>query len=295
MGDYTLTGFGAGPYTVTPTRAAQPCPNGPPNGVFSNDASLVAQHIVHLITLSPDQVIAGTVNGLNLPISSFDSSLIAQKVVNICNVNSRAGQWIFAPPSVSHPAGVNGQLVENYRAYLIGDVSGDWNPLGPPDAPGEPIIIGDHVVTASVPVTTAVPGTQVLIPLRLDGLRERTVDSLQFDISYDPAVMTPANPGATLEGAVDQSLSIVSNSPEPGLFKVAVYGATQVAGDGVYAYLIFNVTGPDGTGTDMKVSGFRFNNGRDPVTVRHGRLSVKPRSAALGDGRWQTAHKGWRS
>jgi hypothetical protein len=68
------------------------------------------------------------------------------------------------------------------------------------------------------------------------------VDSLQFDISYDPAVMAPA--GATLDGAVDQSLSIVSNAPEPGLLKVAVYGAVPVAGDGVYAYLVFNVTGP---------------------------------------------------
>jgi hypothetical protein len=33
-----------------------------------------------------------------------------------------------------HPGGVNMQLVENYRAFLIGDVSGDWDPLGPPDA-----------------------------------------------------------------------------------------------------------------------------------------------------------------
>jgi hypothetical protein len=46
-------------------------------------------------------VIAGTVNGFNLPISSLDASFIAQKVVGICNVNNRTGQWLFAPPNVA--------------------------------------------------------------------------------------------------------------------------------------------------------------------------------------------------
>ena len=292
-GNYTLSGFGAGPYTITPSRTGQACSGGPPNGIFSNDASLVAQHVVNIITLSPDQQVAGTVNGLNLPISSFDASLIAQKVVGICNVNSRAGQWIFAPPSVAHPGGVNMQLVENYRAFLIGDVSGDWDPLGPPDRPGESPITGGDVVTASLPAAAALSGSQVLIPVRLDGLRERTVDSLQFDISYDPAVMTPA--GATLDGAVDQSLSIVSNMPEPGLLKVAVYGASSVAGDGVYAYLIFNVNGSPGTVSDMKLSGFRFDDGRDPVAVKDGQMSITLRSTARDDGRWRPVHNGWRS
>jgi hypothetical protein len=105
------------------------------------------------------------------------------------------------------------------------------------------------------------------------------LDSLQFDIQYDPAVITPS--GASVDGAVDQSLSIVSNSSEPGLLKVAVYGAIPVSGDGVYAYLIFNVSGHAGTVSDLKLSGFRFNDGRDSVTVNDGQIVIKPRSPEL--------------
>jgi hypothetical protein len=292
LGDYTLTGFGTGAYTITPTRTAQPCPGGPPNGIFADDASLVSQYVVGLTILSPDQVIAGTVNSLNLPISSLDAAFIAQRAVGLCNANSRTGQWIFAPPSVSHPGGVTGQLVENYRAYLIGDVSGDWDPLGP-TRPGENNISGD-LVKATISSARASSGSQVLIPLRIDQLRDRTVNSLQFDIHYDPAIITPAEPGATLEGAVDASLSVISNSPEPGLLKVAVYGAFPVGGDGVYAYLIFNVTGPADSASDIKISGFRFNDGSEPAAVKDGRLTIHSAvSQSDPSGRWLMAYVGW--
>jgi len=292
LGNYSLTGFGAGAYTITASKMAQPCPGGPPNGIFSNDAALIARHVVHLITLSPDQVIAGTVNGFNLPISSFDAALIAQKIVGVCSADNHTGEWTFTPPNIEHPGGVNGQIVENYRAVLLGDVSGDWDPLGLA-APGESFVTDTNAITVSVPVISAVSGSQILIPLRLDGLRERTVESLQFDISYDPAVITPGDPGATLQGAVDQGLSIVSNSPTPGLLKVAIYGAEPAGGDGVYAYLIFNVAGPARTASDLRISGFRFNDGRAAASLKHGQLSVIPTSTEPEAGVWQSVHRGW--
>jgi hypothetical protein len=93
---------------------------------------------------------------------------------------------------------------------------------------------------------------------------------------------------------VDASLSgVVSNSPEPGLLKVAVYGAFPVGGDGVYAYLIFNVTGPAGKVSDIKISGFRFNDSRDPVTVKDGKLTIDAASSQSDAGQWRMAYMGW--
>jgi hypothetical protein len=144
-------------------------------------------------------VIAGTVNGFNVPISSFDAALIAQKVVGICNVNNRSGQWIFATAqrcSSGRSERAAGRRIIVRICLATSMVIG--TPLGP-TTPGESNIAGGDPVKASIPLTRASSGSQVLIPLRIDDLRERTLNSLQFDIQYDPAIITPAGAGVTLE------------------------------------------------------------------------------------------------
>ncbi len=252
MGNYALSGFGGGAYTVTPSRTAQPCLPAGPNGIFSNDAALISQHVVGLITLTSDQLIAADVSNFHA-ISSFDAALIAQKVVGICGGLNHSGEWVFSPASVPHPGGVVGSLTENYRAVMIGDVSGDWDPMGPQ----RPQIIrrfGVPDVKASVPVMTAAAGSEAVIPFRIDDLGGIGVGSYQFDLIYDPSVITPAEAAASITGAMDESLTVVSNSPEPGLLKVAVYGSVPVYGDGVYVNLTFKVTGKPGSATPLQLT-----------------------------------------
>ncbi len=143
MGNYAMSGFGAGPYTVTPSRMAEPCSPPVANGIMANDAAMIAMYVVGLITLTPDQVIAAKVSGALTPtLTSYDAGLIAQKTVGICNPNNLSGTWTFSPINISHPGGVNSPLTENYGAYLLGDVSGDWMPGGP--APARQASIFDH-------------------------------------------------------------------------------------------------------------------------------------------------------
>jgi hypothetical protein len=114
-GNYSLTGFGAGPYTVTPSKPTQLCST--TNGINSNDAGLVSKHVVGLVTLSTAQLAAAKVSGnLTTILSSYDAALISQKVVDLCSVGNLAGQWRFTPPSVPHPGGVSSDLIENYTA-----------------------------------------------------------------------------------------------------------------------------------------------------------------------------------
>ncbi len=91
-----------------------------------------------------------------------------------------------------------------------------------------------------------------MIPFRIDDLGGIGVGSYQFDLIYDPSVITPADAAASIAGTMDESLTGVSNSPTPGLLKVVVYGAVPVYGDGVYVYLRFKVTGNAGSATPLQ-------------------------------------------
>ncbi len=268
-GDYGLSGFSSGAYTVTPSRPDEDMMA--PNGIFSDDASLVAQHVVQLITLSPTQLRAADVSGLG-QVSSYDAALIAQWVVGIPNPANQAGKWQFTPASTTPD--VREDSSQNYLALLMGDINGDWSPAGPRQARTTGIIDPGTAVRVSISDLAAGRGTQVTVPLRIENLRGRGITSYQFDIEYDPAVLTPADIAADLAGTISQGLSVVSNSPRPGLLKVAVYGAVPVTGDGVLIDLRFIAAGRTGNSSRLTISGFRFNDQTDGVIPTSGRLDI---------------------
>jgi len=289
-GHYSLSGFGPGPYTVTASRAGYPIPHDfADHGIFSNDASLVARHVVHLTTLSPTQIRAGTVNGLNLPISSFDAALIAQWIVNVPNVNNRTGQWIMTPTTTMPNVAINN--TQNYTALLLGDVDASWTPsmMGPIEAPLtdlEKITDAVHVSLASV---KAAKGTEVVIPLRLDNLRGGEVTSYQFSVQYDPEVVQPAEIAAEIAGTMDSSFALVYNSTNLGLLNIAVYGTMPVTGDGVYLNLRFSVLGGAGSTTPLSIQHLHLNDGSSDVFVTDGRVSVKRLGTSVLTGRVSTS------
>jgi hypothetical protein len=278
LGNYVLSGFGPGAYTVTPSRTAQPCA-GTPNGIFANDAALIAQHVVSIITLTPDQQVAAKVQTTVPGISSLDAAFVAQKTVSICDVNNMSGQWRFSPPNVAHPSGVAGQLVENYRAYLLGDVSGDWDPAGA--GPERPLPIFTLPAIASLPEMSAGTGTFVTLPLRFDDLQGADVNAYQFDLTYDPSVISPADIAATTRGTMSEGLNVVYNAAEPGLLRVTVFGAIPVIGDGVYLDLHFKVVGSDGAFTPLTIENFRLGDGSSFVTARNGVLKISASAPSL--------------
>ena len=81
--------------------------------------------MVSLITLNAAQQRAADVSGFHA-LSSFDAALIAQWIVGIPNALNRTGQWVFAPVSTNPDTTIDS--VQDYKALLLGDVSGDWMP-----------------------------------------------------------------------------------------------------------------------------------------------------------------------
>jgi hypothetical protein len=279
-GNYSLSMFGPGMYTITASRPDENYMA--PNGIFSNDATLVARHVVGLITLDATQIRAADVSGLH-SISSFDAALIAQWIVGITNPINRTGKWMFTPSVFSPDTNVDS--VQDYSALLTGDVNGDWMPAGMRPT-GSIISDGRGAIRASIPKTKVQAGSVVEIPLLIEGLRGREVDSFQFDISYDAYVVEPVEPPVDLSGTVSGGFGFAANSPAKGLLKVVAYGTSPVSTDGVYVYLRFRVNGLGGTSTAVTISGFRINDGKEEISTQNGwivltqKIRVQSRSPA---------------
>jgi len=277
-GFYSLSGFGPGSYTVTASRPDE----NPlmPNGIFSSDPSLVAQHVVGLITLSMTQQRAADVSGLH-SLSSYDAALIAQWIVSIISPNNQTGRWVFTPTTTTPNTFVDS--VQNYTGLLMGDVNGDWMP--PSSMRPDAVILPDsNSIGVSVPRDLKVPsGAAVTIPLSVDNLRERTITSYQFDLRYDPQVLSPARTAASLSGTICDGMGLAANSPEPGLLKVVVYGITPVSVDGVYVNLRFTAIGNVGMTSPVTIESVRLNGINDPVRITNGELKIAAPATATDD------------
>src|SRR5436190_10629747 len=143
-GTYTLTGFGAGAYTIRPTK-----PGGPNGAITSNDAARVAQGASGAIPfVSQNQRFASDVNASGT-VTSNDAANIARFAAGLpANAGTIVGQWRFfvtgapsplpTPPqtyndSRIYPMGVTSSVAgEDYIALLIGEASGNYNPSNHP-------------------------------------------------------------------------------------------------------------------------------------------------------------------
>jgi hypothetical protein len=120
-GTYGLTGFGAGSYTVTPSKT------GGVNGITSFDAGRIAQHVAGTNTLTGNALTVADVSGNGI-VSSFDAAQIAQFVTG--SGGMQTGTWKFVP--LNHTYGsVSGNITgEDFVALLMGEVSGNWTNSG---------------------------------------------------------------------------------------------------------------------------------------------------------------------
>ena len=129
FGAYTLTGFGAGSYTVTPTKT------GTVNGITSFDAARIAQHAagINVLTGNP-LIVADTSN--NGTVSSFDAAKITQYVSGLATVQPNVtGIWRFIPVNRSYGSVTSNVMGEDFVALLMGEVSGNWVNATPTSTP----------------------------------------------------------------------------------------------------------------------------------------------------------------
>lgn len=274
VGQYALSGFGAGSYTVTPTKAG-----GVNSAISSFDAAKIAQHVAAVSTLTGNQLVVADVSG-NGTLSSFDAGQIARWVAALPGFGSTSS-WIFSPINRVY-ASVNSSISgEDYSAFLMGEVSGNWANSGArPIENGKWKVENDNRSETDKPITVTVQHLataaekDIVVPVNVQGVAGKEVISYEFDLRYDPSVVQPRAEPVDVSGTISRGLSVVTNATEPGLLRVVVYGAVPISGDGVLLNLRFTAVGRAGSGSALTWERIMFNEGETTVTVTDGMIEI---------------------
>jgi hypothetical protein len=277
LGTYSLTGFGAGSYTITPSKT------GSVNGTISSfDAARIAQHAAGGNPLTGNQLVVADVSG-NGTVSSFDAGQVARYAASISGSGS-SGNWIFNPASNTH-ATVGTIAGEDYSALLMGEVSGNWmNGAGrtesgsgkfedtsPQQSARRTSKTG---IAVGLPQLTVSAGKEMNIPVRVQGAASKGIISYEFDLTYDSSVIQPQKDPVDLAGSVSRGLIVVANPSQPGLMRVVIYGPMPIGADGVLLNLRFAAVGKAGSASGLMFERMMFNEGDSKVTVSEGRIQL---------------------
>ena len=270
-GDYFLSGFGLGAYTVTPSK------NNQVNGISNLDASRIAQHIVGLTTLNASQQIAADTTG-NGAISSLDAAYIAQFIASIANPGI-TGRWKFLPASRLYPNVQSNQTNQDYSAILVGDVTGNWNPGGPlraefaeveADLTTQNKKADQEIVTVTARTNQAAEEERaIMINLTATEMTGEEILGYQFDLLYDEEVIEPQAVGCDVAETISRGMTAICHAVEPGVMKVVVFGTTPLSGKGTLLKLQFSAIGARGSTSALTIENFMFNeNTPQEVTTK---------------------------
>jgi len=270
-GDYSLSGFGSGAYTIIPSKANQV------NGISNLDASTVAQHVAGLVTLNANQLIAADTSG-NGGVSSLDAAYIAQFVAAIPNP-SITGTWKFLPASRSYPSVMTNQTNQDYNAILVGDITGNWNPAGALrfdfsagsdlTTPAEKAAKEEGGMVTASANESAGEETAMTLDLMAAETTGAGVLGYQFDVLYNAAVIEPQAIGCDVSDTLSSGMTAVCRVSETGVLKVVVFGATPLTGSGTMLKLNFKAVGARDSTSGLSIENFMFNEGMpNAVTVK---------------------------
>jgi murein DD-endopeptidase MepM/ murein hydrolase activator NlpD len=277
-GAYSLSGFGSGSYTVTPSKS------GDVNGSISGlDAARVAQHVAGLITLTPNQQIAGDATN-NGALSGLDAARIAQFAAGLSNPGI-AGTWKFVPPSRTYPSVTVSQTNQNYEAILVGDVTGNWTPAAPrPDAGSAPVLslftkhpaysqvrhgaVDSSMLRVDLPeIGTPARDSELTVPIRIGDTTGKGVLAYDFTIKFDQDVLSPADIPLDSAGTLSEGWTIVQNTRTPGEIRVTAFSMFEMSGKGTLVNLRFRTVGGSSKDGQLRLTALELNEGEVPVRV----------------------------
>jgi len=273
-GQYTLTGFGSGSYTVSLSKTTGQ------NSITSNDAARIAQHVAgtSLLTTNNQKVTADVSN--NSVVSSFDASLIANYVVSATPAGI-AGTWrFFVPPGPTFPVGssatgrtypsVEGNITgEDYVALLVGEVTGNWTNTG-----ARPVSGPQRNADVELPRLAAETGKEIIVPVNIRGSGDKDIISYEFALRYDPKVIMPQAEPIDIAGTASRGLSTAVNADEPGLLRVVLYGPMPIDENSVLLNLRFAAVGDPGSVSTLAWENILFNEGDPQATAADGKIEI---------------------
>ncbi len=252
-GDYSLTGYKCGEYTITPSKDNDITTN---NGVSTLDILLIRSHILNILLLnSPYKIIAADVNDTN-SVSTQDILLIRSVILQSNPTFPNGKLWTFVPNDYVFPDPQNPFSYPTTRTYnnltsnvtdadfigiKLGDVNNDWTPKT--GAVGEVNFLMDDYNT--------LPGSEITVPVRVKDFAGIT--GYQFTVSWDATVLS-------LLEVNNQSLNgyYGMGRTTEGYLTTSWYddmAQEKTLSDNAVAFeLKFRATGASGTSSEIKIS-----------------------------------------
>jgi uncharacterized repeat protein (TIGR02543 family) len=125
--------------------------------------------------------------------------------------------------------------------------------------------------SVSIPNYTTLNGNQVTASINVDNTTGNALQSTDFTITYNPAVVTFSS---AILGTVTAGGVLNMNSSTPGTLVVSIFKATPFSGAGSMLDITFNTVGQPGTSTPVAFNAFKFNEGTQCISTSNGLVSV---------------------
>ena len=299
-GTYKLDLLGAGPYTVTPSKTG-----GVNTAINSFDAARIAAHVTGISLLTGNALVAADVSG-NGFINSFDAAQIARFVTSQPPFGNTGAWRFFTIPNIPFPVGstptsrtystlTSNLSGQDFTAILMGEVSGNWNNTGARSGVSSPHVSKGSSspsraltdvratdtaagplrgIAVELPSLVSEVGQEIVVPMRIDNAVNKGIVSYEFNLRYDPAVIQPVPDVVDVNGTVSRGLSFAANANEPGILRVAVYGAMPIDSDGILLNLRFKMVGDAGAVSPLTWQRIMFNDGQPRVSTVNGRVRL---------------------
>ena len=210
------------------------------------DVSDILRHLVGYIEFSQDQQRAGDVSG-NGRVGTTDASLILRYLVGLETPFPAGPFWQFRP--AERMLNLLEDTFQNFTAFLIGDVNGDWEATA-----------SVFKIVATIPslkfteLPLAPPGKA---SFALSGENLAAVRGGVLKLVYDPRVMEieEIEPARWLENFL-----VAINLDHAGEIQVAFAGANPIQGAGELFHLRFRERGAQGTITAIEIQSASLNS-----------------------------------
>ena len=282
-GQYSFTNEG-GNTTLTPQGLLMTSESECRSAITSADASMIAKSAVFLLTLTPNQKVAGDVS-LNGLVTAYDAALVAQKSVATACLGysfparlATGSDWAFRPVSKTFTPLMGGENYD-FLGILYGDVTGNWIA---PALFAAPAAAGDDEVSA--PTTGITPvgpvaSTEAAVLYLVSGPVRNSAGSyevvlgiqnsdgiigLDMGLHYDPATIRIQ--GVTALG-IGSTMTIAGNTIGQELM-LALYGPDPLRGAGSFLKVTYDMLTP-ASGLPFSVS-IQANEGQIPVAFNPG-------------------------
>lgn len=272
-GQYILTNFGAGSYTVTPTKT------GGVNSITSFDAARISQHVVGINVLTGSQLVVADVSG-NSSVTSFDAGMVAKFVAGPPYMPPGVGataEWRFTPVSRNYSSLTSIVEGQDFTALLMGEVSGNWANTGARSTGSRQLAVGgrsERSIVLDIPSVAGSVDKEIVVPVNVQSIANKGVISYELDVRYDPSVIQPAGNAIDLRDTSSRGLSVVANATEPGLLRVVVYGPLPISDDGVLLNLRFTAVGLAGAISPLTFERMMFNDGEPRIAAADGSVTL---------------------